>query len=52
MGKEEFPTSSNGKDYFFIIVAGGRDFNNDALMECKLNCYLREKSLTHNIVII
>ena len=37
---------------YFVIVAGGRDFNDYELMKSKLDFYLSEKSKTHNIVII
>ena len=37
---------------FFVVVAGGRDFNDYKLLESKLDFFLSTKSKTHNIVIV
>lgn len=37
---------------FNVIVAGSRTFTDYALLKTKLDAFLKEKALTHNIVIV
>lgn len=40
------------KPIYKVIIAGGRDFNDYNLLKDKVNKILKEKRLTHNIVIV
>ena len=39
-------------NYFRVIIAGGRDFNNYPLLKAKCDNILAEKATTHHIVIV
>lgn len=39
-------------NYFRVIIAGGRDFNNYPLLKAKCDNILAEKSTTHQIIIV
>ena len=39
-------------NYFRVIIAGGRDFNNYPLLKAKCDNILAEKATTHHIIIV
>lgn len=39
-------------NYFRVIIAGGRDFNNYPLLKAKCDNILAEKATTHKIIIV
>ena len=39
-------------NYFRVIIAGGRDFNNYPLLKAKCDNILAEKETTHKIIIV
>ena len=39
-------------NYFRVIIAGGRDFNNYPLLKAKCDNILAEKATTHQIIIV
>ena len=46
------PDNISSKPDFRVIIAGGRDFNDYALLKTKCDNILAEKTATHRIVIV
>ena len=46
------PDNISSKPDFRVIIAGGRDFNDYALLKAKCDNILAEKTATHRIVIV